>query len=358
MPGRKYNSAEYRYGFNGKEKDDEGEFGSITNYDYGFRIYNPATARFLSMDPLSYSYPELTPYQFASNTPIWAADLDGLEAEFRTDGTIWYKVMKDDGFTQIVNELYTSGVAIEWTVLRDQNPESACQITGCEKDDPGNRQYNENPNLFEGQYLYVGLYDDVSNPGVIISDPAPDGSGSSPSGQDVVATQQAMTRSLSYGAAVGVGVSFELGKAYDNYGNSSWFFRAAGEFGFGGGLEFSEQLLTPRFADKPIFIDQINGDDVEYGFSALNVGVLWGGNQSTERKGFSRFTYYGDEYYIGGVGLGNPFKKEDFLGGKPKKLKIGLEGGVSIGTTKLFSTNIVNDPRSSSSEEPKPKPEG
>jgi len=26
-PGRKYNSAEYRYGFNGKEKDDEGEFG-------------------------------------------------------------------------------------------------------------------------------------------------------------------------------------------------------------------------------------------------------------------------------------------------------------------------------------------
>ena len=40
MPGRKYNSSEYRYGFNGKEKDQNGEFGSITNYDYGFRIYN------------------------------------------------------------------------------------------------------------------------------------------------------------------------------------------------------------------------------------------------------------------------------------------------------------------------------
>lgn len=32
------------------------------------------------MDPLTKEYPELTPYQFASNTPIQAIDLDGLEA--------------------------------------------------------------------------------------------------------------------------------------------------------------------------------------------------------------------------------------------------------------------------------------
>jgi len=32
------------------------------------------------VDPLTKSYPMLTPYQFASNTPIWAIDLDGLEA--------------------------------------------------------------------------------------------------------------------------------------------------------------------------------------------------------------------------------------------------------------------------------------
>jgi len=78
-PGRKYNSAEYRYGFNGKEKDDEGEFGSITNYDYGFRIYNPAVGKFLSVDPLMRNYPMLTPYQFASNRPIDGIDIDGKE---------------------------------------------------------------------------------------------------------------------------------------------------------------------------------------------------------------------------------------------------------------------------------------
>ncbi len=32
------------------------------------------------MDPLTPQYPELTPYQFASNTPIQAIDLDGLES--------------------------------------------------------------------------------------------------------------------------------------------------------------------------------------------------------------------------------------------------------------------------------------
>ncbi len=65
----------YRYGFNGKEKD---KFGDAV-YDYGFRIYNPRIAKFLSVDPLTKSYPMLTPYQFASNSPIGGIDLDGKE---------------------------------------------------------------------------------------------------------------------------------------------------------------------------------------------------------------------------------------------------------------------------------------
>jgi len=84
MPSRKYqsvtlSSAEgYRYGFNGKEKDKD--INSLTAYDYGFRIYNPAIGKFLSEDPLTKKYPELTPYQFASNSPIEAIDVDGLES--------------------------------------------------------------------------------------------------------------------------------------------------------------------------------------------------------------------------------------------------------------------------------------
>ena len=84
MPGsRSYalgGAATYRYGFSGKEKDPKAEWGGLNHYDYGFRIYNPAIGRFLSVDPLAKQYPMLTPYQFASNCPVWATDIDGLEA--------------------------------------------------------------------------------------------------------------------------------------------------------------------------------------------------------------------------------------------------------------------------------------
>ena len=110
MPGRKYNSSEYRYGFNGKEKDDDGEFGSITNYDYGFRIYNPAVGRFLSVDPLTANYSMLTPYQYASNTPIQAIDVDGLES-FRDLGNRLDPVMINLNATKEDYDAFNEGFA-------------------------------------------------------------------------------------------------------------------------------------------------------------------------------------------------------------------------------------------------------
>ncbi len=79
MPGRGYSATgAYRYGFNGKENDNEvkGEGGQ---QDYGMRIYDPRLGRFLSVDPLMKSFPFYAPYQFAGNMPISAIDLDGQE---------------------------------------------------------------------------------------------------------------------------------------------------------------------------------------------------------------------------------------------------------------------------------------
>jgi len=77
MPGRQYGN-KGRYLFNGKEQDAEVK-GAGNQYDYGFRIYDPRLGRFLSVDPLTPSYPHYTPYQFAGNNPIKFIDLDGLE---------------------------------------------------------------------------------------------------------------------------------------------------------------------------------------------------------------------------------------------------------------------------------------
>jgi len=105
MPGRSYSSplgvGGYRYGFNGKENDNEVK-GEGRQQDYGMRIYDPRIGRFLSVDPLQKQYPELTPYQFASNTPIQAIDLDGLE---KVHYTLTYSTSGTPTLTQGKTEL-------------------------------------------------------------------------------------------------------------------------------------------------------------------------------------------------------------------------------------------------------------
>ena len=80
MVARAFNSpsVNYRYGFNGKEVDNE-MFGIGNELDYGMRVYDPRVGRFLSVDPITKQYTELTPYQYASNNPISGIDRDGLE---------------------------------------------------------------------------------------------------------------------------------------------------------------------------------------------------------------------------------------------------------------------------------------
>jgi len=77
MPGRNFSADKYRYGFNGKEKDKD--INSLTAYDYGFRIYNPAIGKFLSVDPLTNNFPWYSPYHVSGNNPIRNIDLDGGE---------------------------------------------------------------------------------------------------------------------------------------------------------------------------------------------------------------------------------------------------------------------------------------
>src|SRR6185436_16798127 len=89
QPGRKYSAGDsYRYGFNGKENDNEVK-GEGDQQDYGMRIYDPRLGKFLSVDPLIKSYPWYTPYQFAGNKPIWCIDLDGLEDIPVNGGSYW-----------------------------------------------------------------------------------------------------------------------------------------------------------------------------------------------------------------------------------------------------------------------------
>jgi len=78
MVGRSYSAGGYRYGFNGKENDNEVK-GEGNQQDYGMRIYDPRLGRFLSVDPLAREYPWNSTYAFAENDVIRSIDLDGAE---------------------------------------------------------------------------------------------------------------------------------------------------------------------------------------------------------------------------------------------------------------------------------------
>ena len=77
-PGRSFASGNYKYGYQNQEKDDEIK-GEGNSYSFEYRIHDPRLGKFLSVDPLSASYPWNSPYAFAENRVIDGIELEGLE---------------------------------------------------------------------------------------------------------------------------------------------------------------------------------------------------------------------------------------------------------------------------------------
>ncbi|MGV9004114.1 RHS repeat domain-containing protein [Flavobacterium sp.] len=77
-------SDDYRYGFQGQEKDDEikGEGNSL---NYTFRMHDPRVGRFFARDPLESRYPWNSPYAFSENRVIDGVELEGKEFSYTYD---------------------------------------------------------------------------------------------------------------------------------------------------------------------------------------------------------------------------------------------------------------------------------
>jgi len=69
----------YRYGFNGKEKDNDITEGDL---DFGDRIYDARIGSFRSIDRMSSKFPWQTPYCISGNNPIAFIDKNG---DFKLD---------------------------------------------------------------------------------------------------------------------------------------------------------------------------------------------------------------------------------------------------------------------------------
>ena len=68
------NSVAQKFKYNGKELSEE---LGLNLYEYGARMFDPATARFTSIDPKSESYYAWSNYHYAANSPILYIDKNG-----------------------------------------------------------------------------------------------------------------------------------------------------------------------------------------------------------------------------------------------------------------------------------------
>ncbi len=145
----------YRFGFNGKEKDNESGL-----QDYGMRIYNVSLGKFLSVDPLASEYPWNSVYSFAEGNPIWAIDLDGLEALIVT-----YNYNKD-------GKIISTKITSNWDLIK----ESELTVTYVHNypDDPTKnktdnpvKQFKTAREIKEAQKIITSMRDFIKlNPGI------------------------------------------------------------------------------------------------------------------------------------------------------------------------------------------------
>ncbi|MBF4485035.1 RHS repeat-associated core domain-containing protein [Flavobacterium sp. CSZ] len=80
VPNRHKSVNDYRYGFNGMEKDNELKGGEGNSYDFGARMLDPRIGRWFARDPKDKKNPFLSPYSYVENNPMFFVDPDGKDA--------------------------------------------------------------------------------------------------------------------------------------------------------------------------------------------------------------------------------------------------------------------------------------
>ncbi len=96
------------YRFNGKERQDELGMGWL---DFGRRMLNPETGRWMVPDQMAEISPNLTPYRFGFNNPVRYVDPNGL---YETDGHFWTVYL----VATIMNLSHAGSIA-QWTEAPD-----------------------------------------------------------------------------------------------------------------------------------------------------------------------------------------------------------------------------------------------
>ncbi|MBI3142045.1 MAG: hypothetical protein HYZ16_04395, partial [Bacteroidetes bacterium] len=100
----------YKYGFNGMEQENDWN-GPGNSYDFGARIYDARTGRWLARDKHECDYPFVGSYSFTLNNPIFYLDPDGNDVithfVYYTDkGRVEFSIVESSDVEWKVNDQY------------------------------------------------------------------------------------------------------------------------------------------------------------------------------------------------------------------------------------------------------------
>jgi RHS repeat-associated protein len=128
-------STGYRYGMNGKEKDDEIS-GDGNSYDFGARQNDPRLGRWWSTDPKGYKYPYMSPYVAFGNSPNYYIDPGGetLRVAITENSNNDFKARRDiesllpDGKSSLIK--FEDDGTVKFTVSMEQAKAMAAKDPG------------------------------------------------------------------------------------------------------------------------------------------------------------------------------------------------------------------------------------
>jgi len=118
-------SLNYRFGFNGKENDNEiSGFGM--KLDFGAREYDTQIGRWWGVDPMSEKNSAFTPYCFVFNSPIGYKDPDGMDG-------VWGVIETKDETGKVINTHYVMTAKI-YITGKGATPSKAAKLNKQAKD--------------------------------------------------------------------------------------------------------------------------------------------------------------------------------------------------------------------------------
>ncbi|MBK9229067.1 MAG: RHS repeat-associated core domain-containing protein [Ignavibacteria bacterium] len=126
MQGRIYNGDSTKFGFTGKEEDEE----SYYNY-FGARYYDARLGRWGQVEPLMDKFVQLSPYAYSLNNPIKTKDVDGEDVVIVLSGAGFIFAGSEIGQMESGADDFASKTILnELTDYANANPEKDIDVNG------------------------------------------------------------------------------------------------------------------------------------------------------------------------------------------------------------------------------------